>query len=62
MRHAVVDRRNLEVINVIMWEGHPINWPEHWLVTPSDVAEIGDVYNPEDKTFFRAVHISPDPE
>lgn len=58
MRHAVIDRRNLEVINVIMWEGYSMNWPEHWLVTPSDVAEIGDVYNPQDKTFHHIVTIS----
>lgn len=62
MRHAVVDQRNLEVINVIMWEGHTMEWPQHWLVIPSEIAQIGDSYNPESKTFHHVIRIQPDIE
>lgn len=61
MRHAVIDTRSLEVINVILWEGHAMEWPQYWLVIPSDIAQIGDSYNPEDKTFNHVVRIQPDP-
>lgn len=60
MKHAVVDKKTLEVTNIVLWEGHPITWPEHWLVVPSEVAEIGDHYDPESKTFVAITRIQQD--
>jgi hypothetical protein len=60
MRHAVINKKTLEVVNVIIWEGHEIKFPDNWLVIPSEYAEIGDFYDQENQKFIHADRIQPD--
>lgn len=49
---AIVENETNKVVNVIVWEGAEWLPPRNHLVIQSDVANIGDIYNPETQTFY----------
>jgi len=52
MRHAIIDR-SLTVINIIKWDGiSKWNSPIGTTVIQSDVAQIGDIYDPKNDVFI----------
>lgn len=51
--HAIVNNETKEVVNVIVWDGAEWLPPRGHLVIQSDVANIGDIYDSETKTFER---------
>ena len=54
-RYAVIDNGTNIVVNVVMWNGDtgPDGWhsPEGTYVIQSDIANIGDIYDPDNGTF-----------
>ncbi len=51
---AVVENETKQVVNVIVWEGAEWLPPRNHMVIQSDTANIGDIYNPDTKTFEKA--------
>lgn len=48
---AVVENATHKVVNIIVWEGAEWLPPRDHKVIVSDTANIGDIYDPETKTF-----------
>ncbi len=53
-RHAVIDQATLVVRNVVKWDGEA-QWapPAGCFVIQSDVVDIGDIYDPSSKKFYK---------
>lgn len=45
MRHAVINKDTMEVVNVVIWEGAEWLPPRGHYVVRSDQADIGDIWN-----------------
>lgn len=52
---AVVENATHKVVNIIVWEGAEWLPPRDHKVIKSDTANIGDIYDPETKTFSASV-------
>lgn len=52
MRHAIVNKDG-KVVNVIIWEGSEFLPPRDHYVIQSDVADIGDSYDFDNKSFSK---------
>ena len=52
IRHAIVNQNN-EVVNVVVWNGHPWLPPAGHFVVQDDHVNIGDIYNPSNHTFTK---------
>jgi len=50
---AIVENESKRVVNIIDWEGAEWLPPRDHIVIRSDTANIGDIYDPESKTFIR---------
>lgn len=52
MKYAIIDRASLIVVNVALWDGKtPWHPGDEYMVVESDIADIGDKYDPESGTF-----------
>lgn len=51
MKHCIIDPKNGEVVNVVIWEGAEWLPPRGYLVVRSDIANIGDIFNIETGEF-----------
>lgn len=51
---AVIENDSKIVVNIIVWEGAEWLPPRNHMVIESDTANIGDIYNPDTKTFEKA--------
>ena len=53
-RHAVIDQSTLVVKNVIKWDGET-KWspPAGCFTVQADRVDIGDVYDPSSKKFYK---------
>jgi hypothetical protein len=51
-RHAIIDSEG-NVRNVVIWEGKEWLPPRNHLVVASEICDIGDVYNDDEKTFLK---------
>lgn len=53
MRHAIVDPKTMEVVNVVIWEGAEWLPPRGHLVIANESVGIGDVYIEEKGVFVK---------
>lgn len=53
MRHAIVEKATMKVVNVIIWEGAEFLPPKNHFVVRSDKCDIGDLYIPEKNEFVK---------
>lgn len=53
MRYAVIDQTTNLVINVILFSSGVWNPPKGTFIIQDNMANIGDIYNPDTKTFTR---------
>lgn len=60
MYHCLIDE-NLEVQNIIVWDGDTVNnpypVPQGWLIKQSDVAGIGWTYDKKTREFTKPVAV-----
>jgi hypothetical protein len=52
MRHAIIEPKSKRVVNCVEWEGTEWLPPRNHLVVKSDVANVGDTYDENTKTFI----------
>lgn len=49
-KHAIIDQNN-NVVNVVITLQGQFKHPRNYVVVESEVAKVGDIYNPEDGSF-----------
>jgi hypothetical protein len=52
VRHAIIDRKNV-VVNIIVWEGAEWLPPRMHTVVRTEVAELGDIWDPLSRSFVK---------
>lgn len=53
MRHAIVDPKTMEVVNVVIWKGAEWLPPRGYLVIANENVGIGDIYDEKKGVFTR---------
>ena len=51
-KHAIIDQNN-KVVNVVITPNGQFKHPQGYVIVESDVARVGDIYNPENGSFSK---------